>query len=452
MIHSGLDFTRLARELRRMKQKYHAKVLSSDALYINWLRALDTEGLLPWYVWLMIPEFTYAGLAFSILFDIDPSEIIPANWDFDVELPDLDELLQGILAEINKLDWSEIYEMLKNLEEYIRQNFEDQYADQILEHRNRKARYSYTKFNQSYYDPPVIREALRATFFKLWNERYTLEQIKRDIDAMAESLKISPGAAQLIFNKISQVFYAQPSAMILGYGVLGRSFLGEPVGEAGERLAKLRMVTHELELAEWGGKTLDHAQMGLVLGLVPLGYGFLLPPESVMKKPILPEKYLPLTQYVYERGSKNIHKMSWNPFTFGNYNRPEEQQDYRKSERADQYMSLQLIRYQVERIVDPLIRQHESNPVKIRMYKNAALQLLSLPAKRHRWGYEAFRAMTEDELVDWWIRHWEAQGLSRDVLKSIYERLKRWLPEWRVYKTWLGRRVRETRYRLARLR
>jgi len=445
-----LDFDTLIKELRRQKQKYHAKVLSSDALFANWLRGMDIEGLLPWYVWLLMPEFTYAGLAFSILFDLDPSEVIPANWDFDVDLPDLDELLQGILAEIKSIDWSEIYEMLKNLETYIQQNVSEEYQADILGSRMKKAVYGVSKFNRSYYDPPAVREALRSTFFKLWSERYTLEQLRRDLDALAKTLNLSPGFVQLVFNKISQVIYAQPSAMILGYGVLGRSRLGKRVEN--QEQAEMTMITHELELQYWRGNTLDHAQMGLVLGVVPLGYGYLLPNKTIYKKPVLPEKYLPLTRYVYDRGSKLIHKMSWNPFTFGNYNRPDEQQDYRRSERADQYMSLQLIRYQIERIVDPLIRQYETNPIKIRMYKSAALQLVSLPAKRHRWGYEAFRAMTEQELVEWWKQHWASQGLNSELLEAIYERLKRWLPEWRRIKLQLGRRIKETRYRLAKLK
>lgn len=450
MVGNLLDFDTLIKELRRQKQKYHAKVLSSDALFANWLRGMDIEGFLPWYVWLNIPEFTYAGLAFSILFDINPSEIIPANWDFDVDLPDLDELLQGILAEIKSLDWSQIYEMLQDITKFIEQNIAEEYQDDMLKSRPRKAIYGVSKFNRSYYDPPAVREALRSTFFKLWSERYTLEQLRRDLDALAKTLNLSPGFVQLVFNKISQVIYAQPSAMILGYGVLGRSRLGKRVEN--QEQAEMTMITYELEVQQWRGNTLDHAQYSLVLGLVPLGFGFLTPRNTVYKKPVRSGQYLPLTRYIYDRGTGNIYKMSWNPFSFGNYNRPDEQQDYRRSERADQYMTLQLIRYQIERIVDPLIRQYETNPVKIRMYKSAALQLVSLPAKRHRWGYEAFKVMTEQELVEWWKQHWASQGLNSELLEAIYERLKRWLPEWRRIKLKLGTRVKETRYQLAKLK
>ena len=447
-----LDFDTLIKELRRQKQKYHAKVLSSDALFANWLRGMDIEPFLPWYVWLMIPEFTYAGLAFSILFDLAPSEIVPVNWDFDVELPDIDELLQGILAEIKSIDWSEIYEWLQDIEKLIKENIEEPYQQQILESRPRKAVYGKTAYGTSYLDPPAVREAIRSTLFKLWVERYTLKQLREDHDNMAQVLKLSNGFKELLFHKISQTIFAQPSTFILGYGVLGRSYLGRKTEEQQATLAEIKMVNHNLELVEWRGSTLDHVQMGMVLGVMPLGYGFLMPPKTVIKKPIPPEKLIPVTRFIYERGSKLIYKMSWNPFTFGNYNRPDEQQDYRRSERADQYMSLQLIRYQVERIVDPLIRQYETNPVKIRMYKSAALQLLSLPAKRHRWGYEAFKAMTEQELVEWWKQHWASQGLNSELLEAIYERLKRWLPEWRRIKLKLGTRVKETRYRLAKLK
>jgi len=447
----SLDFSKLVRELRRQKQKYHAKVLSDGAIYANWLRSLDEQGIMPWYVWLIIPEFTYSGIAFSLLFDIPPSEIVPVNWDFSVDLPDLDELMQGILAEINSFDWSKIYEFLQDLEKLIKETIEEEFQESVEKSRPRKAVYGKTRYGRSYFDPPAVREAIRSTMFKLWVERMTLEQLRRDFDSMKNSLGLGDGFTQLLFNKISQVIYAQPSAMILGYGVLGRSFLGEPARLEPVREARLKMIDYFLELVEWLGNTLDHAKIGLVLGLVPLGYGFLLPPRSILKKPLPPKKLQPLTDYVRSRGSALIEKFTWNAFTFANYNKPEERTDYRRSERADQYMSLQAIRYQIEQIVDPIIRKHTNNPVLIRMYKSAALNLVALPAKRHRWGYEAFKAMSEDELYRYWIQHWSSQGLNREVLNEIYERLKRWLPEWRRTKLLLGQRIKQTRYLLSRL-
>lgn len=445
-----VDIARLAQTLVQQKRKYHAKVLSSDALYANWLRSMDLEPLLPEYVWLVIPEFTYAGIAFSILFDIPPAEIIPVNWDFQVELPTTEELEQGILAVVNRFDWSSVYEWLSDIDKLIIENFEPEAAEQIINSRPRKAIYGVSPFDTSYYDPPAVREALRSTFHKLWVERRTLQHLRSSHDALAETLGVSPGFLELVFNKISQVFFAQPSTMILGYGVLGRSFLGDKARP--EPLARIKMVDHRLELLEWLGNTLDHTQIGLVLGIVPLGYGFLLPPRSVMKKPLTPEQLLPLTVFVHDRGWRNIHTFTWNPFTFGNYNRPEEMTDWRRSERADQYMSLQVIRYQIEHIVENIVSQYEDNPIRIRMYKNAALQLVSLPVKRHAWGHEAYRAMTEDELREYWLRNWEAQGLNRDVLLAVYNAIWRWLPEWRRLMLQLGRRVRETRYMRARLR
>ncbi len=447
---STLDFESLIRELRRQKQKYHAKVLSSNALFANWLRSMDIGDFMPWYVWLMIPEFTYSGIAYSLLFDIPPYEIVPVNWDFNVELPDVDEWLQGILADVYKIDWSTIYEWLSDIEKLVKETVEEQYQESMIQTRPRKAVYGKTRYNRSYLDPPAVREAIRSTMFKLWVERYTLKQLREDHDKMARELQLSDGFKILLFHKISQVIYAQPSALILGYGVLGRSYLGRKVRPEPE--AEFKMFNYDLELIEWLGNTLDHAKVGLVLGITPLGYGYLLPPRTVFKKPIIPKQLQPLTEFVRRRGTHQIHNITWNPFTIGNYNRPEEQRDYRKSERADQYMSLQLIRYQIERIVDPIIRRYETNPVKIRMYKSAVLQLVSLPAKRHRWGYEAFKAMSEDELVSWWKEHWKSQGLKEDVLDQLYNAVKRWLPEWRRLKLQLGRRVREARYRLAHLR
>lgn len=455
-----LDLTWLARQVQEQKKKYHAKVLSGGALFNNWLRMMDVEDLTAFYIWLNIPEFTYAGLAMSFLFDIPLSEIIPANWDFEVEMPDLDELLEGILVDIIGFDWSNVFEWMDNIDKMIDELIDDQYQDDMKRSRLEKAVYGVSKFNRSYYDPPVIREAIRSTFHRLWFQRRTVRGLIADHELLGELARVRGDIAKYIFDRISMVVYQQPSGFTLGYSLLGHSFLGEPAPVEGERQAVLRSLSHEGEVFEWRGNSLDHAQIGMVLGVTPLGFGFMLPRDTVYKKPGTVKRdesgterivKQPLLDFVRARGEGLIRKMPWNPLSFGNYNRPEERSSYLRSERADQYMALQTVRYKVEHMVDPVIRMYESNPVKIRMYKSAALQLLSLPYKRHTWGMEAFKAMSEEELVEWWKRHWEEQGLKTEVLEAIYERLKRWLPEWRAYKLWLGRRVREARYRLARL-
>ncbi len=452
----AFDLSKLIHELRRQKQKYHAKTLSTQGIETLWFRMLQVEDLYPRFVWLLIPEFDFTALAFSLLFDIPPIEFENLDLNFQPQLPDLSKLLQGILLDIQKIDLSEIYEWLKDVEEMIKENIKEELQESMTATRPRKAVYGETKYGFSYYDPPAIREFLKSTLMKMFIERKTLDQIIDDFKYTSSSLNINTAFMEFVFNKISLVTTAQRSTFILGYGLLGESVLGE----RGSREGIIRFTNFNKEVVEAKASTLDHIQHGFILGITPLGYGYLAPADGVYKSPrtTVSNPFAgstttpgspPAVRMVETRVRRIINQFRYNPFSLANYNKPEEQSDYRFSERADQWFSLQELRYMIENLADPIIRSYEDNPVKIRMYKSAVLQLVSAKAKRHKWGYKGFRAMTDDEFYSWWIEHWRRQGLNTQVLQEIYNRIKRWIPEWRNIKLKLGARLKERRYRLA---
>ncbi len=448
-----LDVSKLVTELRRQKAKYHAKTTSTSGIYVNWLRGFDVYDLMPYYVWLYIPEFNYTSLSISLLFGIPPLETEPVNLDFEIELPSLEELLQGILVDISPMDLSKIFEWLKSLEDYILANFVEEAAESMLKTRLHKGVYGQSYYGQAYYDPPAVREFIRSTMLRLWLERRTLKQLRDDVASAASSLGIADFMARYMYDRISLVLNSQTETMVLGYGVLGRSRLGR----RGSELAVVPYVDYDGNYREVHLNTLDHVQYGFILGMTPLGFGYLLPKDTVYKKEktTSPTGYEteagpPVTKLIDYKARRILSTFTQSAFAFGNYSRWDEQRSYLRSERADQWMELQLLRYHVERMVEPIILKYETNPVKIRMYKSAALQLVSAKAKRHRWGYKGYEAMTEEEFYQWWLQHWQAQGLNSVVLNEIYTRIKDILPRLRWEKWLKGQRLKETRYRLAR--
>jgi len=452
----ALDLSKLIRDLRRQKQKYHAKVLSTDGIQTNWMRMIQTSDLYPEYVWLIIPEFDFTALAMSLLFDIPPIDFENLDLNFQVELPDLTKLLQGILVDIQKIDLSELYSWLRSVEDMIERNVSEEWRESMLGSRIRKGVYGETRYARSYYDPPAVREFLRSTFQRFFLERKTYGQIISDYRASARSLNISDSLVSTVFNRISMITMAQTQAMILGYGVLGYSRLAE----RGSPLARIRFMSIDGYIVESLVNALDHLQCGFILGVTPLGYGYLLPREGAYAK----EKTTITNPFggstttlagpeaihmVENRVRRILRQYTWNALSLANYNKPIEQSSYRYSERADQWFALQELRYLIERIVDPIIRSRESNPFKIRMYKSAVLQLISAKAKRHKWGYKGFEAMSDEEFRSWWVDHWSSQGLNSRLLEEIYDRIKRWIQDWRLLKIRLGSRLRERRYNLA---
>ncbi len=447
----GLNVFEIASELRRQKAKYHAKTISDGALYAGWLRGFDMLDLLPFYVWLEIPPLNFAGFSMSLTFDIPPIDVEPINVDFQVQLPELEELLQGILVDIQPIDLSELYEWLASVDDFVYANFPQPIADQIIGSRLRKGVYGETPYSQSYYDPVAVREFLRSTFLRLAKERRTVKQLRDDMASIAERLNLVETLPRLVFNRIMLTTMAQEQTMILGYGVLGVSRLAP----RGSDLAKVTIVDYDLEAVEAKFTTLDHLQYGMILGLTPLGTGYLLPRESVYKREEKQLQQLHATEagpqmvdMVAYKARRILRTYSHTPLAFANYSRPDERLDYLRSERADQWMILQALRYHVESLVDNILAG-EDNPVRIRMYKSAALQLIAARAKRHRWGYRGYQAMSEDEFRDHWLQHWSSMGLDPAKLTIIYQALQPVIDELRWWKWKQGARLRRTRYRLA---
>jgi len=195
-------------------------------------------------------------------------------------------------------------------------------------------------------------------------------------------------------------------------------------------------------------RTLDHIQVGFILGLTPLGYGALLPYESIY---ILPEgKKNPMIIKVI---MDKLYGMKWRPtlttWAYSNYNRPEEMINPHVSDKTAQYDLLQTQRRMIETWVYESLPPEELSLTRVRWYQNAVLQAIGWKAKRHKWGYKAWRYMTEEQFREWWLNHWEAQGLNRATLQALYEGMKIWVEPVRNAKLKLGAKVKQARKRLA---
>ena len=136
-------------------------------------------------------------------------------------------------------------------------------------------------------------------------------------------------------------------------------------------------------------------------------------------------------------------------WAYANYNKPEEMTDPHKSEKVEQYDALQWMRRKIEDWVERQIPSEEANPVKIRQYQNAVLQIFGWKAKRHKWGFKAWEYMTDDEFKQWWLDNWATQGLNRQTLDKLFEGSRIWMPYLREEKRKLGEKVKQSRLRLA---
>jgi len=432
------------RRIESWKRKYHEKVASEAGVYTTFIRALDVERRFAEYTWIQLPVFDLSELGLGLLYSILPIEYQPLTVDFEYVMPTPEETLQGVWAKFEPIRFDKLYIWMTDFREYVIENFKVEYQPDVILGRLQKAAYGITPYGRGLYDPIVAREFLRSTFQKLRLMRLPDVHYVSMLDEIVELLEMIGVTDEHVFNRLMMLFSAQTNSFVLGLGILGRSRLAAKEGAYVKVPFKdAKGVIHELRFS-----TLDHLQLGFILGLTPLGYGLLLPKESIYN---LPEgkRNPPIIKLVQEKVRGIIHRLTLLPWSYANYNRPEEMLDVHKSDKANQYALIQQMRGFVERWVYERVPPEESNSVRIRQYQNAVLQLVFFRAKRHRWGFEGWEAMEEAQYKSWWKGYWKGQGLNEATLESLYEGIRPWLQRVRELRLDVGKKVKRRRLRLA---
>jgi len=426
------------------KQKYFEKTLSTDAMYCIYLRSLDISELFAMYAWLQLTPFDLTQLGLGLLYSIVPLELTPFSLDFTYELPTPSEALQGIWANFEPVSYEDLYKWTTSFDGYVTENFQAPYAEPILASRIESGVYDATYYGRCSYDPYPAREMIRTTFLRLRLLRTPDISWQKTTDEITEYLKAIDATDDHIFNRLMMVLIAQRESFLLGLSLLGRSRLTETVDGWGSA----PIIGPDGEATDLYFTTLDQLQMGLVLGMAPLGYGFLLWKESVYYQSE-GKADPPFLQAVVNKIRGIAQRVTSSTWSYTNYSTPYESGDWHRSERTAQYHGLLVIRETVEEWVAQRIPPQEANPVRIRQYQNAVLQAIGWRAKRHKWGFDGFSAMSEDQFKEWWKLHWKGQGLNQSTLENLYQGMSVWLKRVREEKVSLGERVKEMRRRLS---
>jgi len=440
----------------REKRKYFSKVLSQGAMWANYQRLLDGEDVFSEWAWAESMFFIWLDISSLFIFGLEPYELEPFTVDFDVELPTLEEWLQGIKLKIEKVDvgesWKDMYwKYFKqevppylDFDRLIRELVQPDYAGYILWRKYGKLVVGFTRYGEGYVDPPVVREFLRATFYELLKRRVDLTRLKEVYKTLVEKLGISEGIAESVFNRIVLHLQSLFENFILDYNLLNYSKLCEPGSES----ATFPIVTWREEVCDVNYKKLAELNSGMILDVTPLDHNILMPEGRFFKDSPVGTTTV-ASWFVDYKVRKLISRYRATHVAFANYQRPEEMQKFYKSERADQYHQLRLFFYHLDSLVDSILEGEDVDSFRRNLYRKAAAMLIGHRKKRHKWGYEAFKTMSEEEFKQWWIGYWKRQGLKPELLNRIYEAIKTCLPSLRAELEELGRRLKKQRYRLA---
>jgi len=426
------------------KKKYHAKALSQSAIYVNWLRMFDIQPIFSDYIWLQISAFDLTQLGLGLLYSIAPIDFTSYVLNFTHTMPSEQEMMQGIWAKFEQIDYGELHPWMLDLDSYIYENVKEEHQSDLTSTRPKAGVYGETQYGRSVYDPIVVTEFIRSTVHKMRLMRTADVSWYQFLTQIKDTLEMADITDKHLFNRLMAMFSAQKTSFVLGLSILGSSFLTETE----DNFAVVPYIDAEGNIHDLKFKTLDHLQMGFILGITPLGHGLLMPLYSIYKMED-EKKNPPIISTMIEKISSIAHRLSLSTWAYTNYNKPEEMTDAHKSEKMEQYDSIQWMRRKIEDWVEHQIPSEEANSVRIRQYQNAVLQMLGWKAKRHKWGFEAWRLTTDDEFKDWWINNWTTQGLNTQTLERLFEGSKIWLPHLREEKRRLGEKIKRSRLRLS---
>lgn len=442
------------------KKKYWAKVLKEEAIWTNYLRSVDTEDIFNEWAWSESMFFIWLNISSLFIFGLEPYELEPLDPEFNIEVPSLAEWLQGIKVKIIPKTvgeaWKEFYwDYYKeevppevDFDIFVDATILPEYLQYIYEQKYRKLRVGYSKYGECFVDPPVIRDFIRSTLYELIKRRIDLERIRKIFKIAVERGFMVEGIVESIYNRMVMHLQSIFESFILDYNLLNYSKLCSRGSEKTTiPITTWRGIVLDMEISKF-----DEINMGFILNVTPLNLGILMSRKSVFKpSPISPHKVgtcVP-AHFIDWKVRRMVSRYRATGVGFGNYQRPEEAFDFHRSERADHYHAIRDFYRHIDNLVENILANKGIDRYHMNMYKRAVSMLIGHKKKRHKWGYAAFRSMSEEEFRDWWIDYWARQGLDINILSELYNMVIKWLKPLRGKLEELGKRLSQRRKQLA---
>ena len=455
----------LERKLRESvleKRKYFDKVLSESAIWLNYLRTIDTNALFNEKAWMESMYFIWMNISSLFIFGLDPSELEPLDPEFNVRLPSLEEFKQGIKIEFEPVDVGEAYSEfyfeefqievppVLDFDRFIDDTIWPEYSQYFKERKFGKLIVGYTRYGEGYLDPPVIRDFLRATLYEIAKRRLDFARLRQIYDTIAERNLVARGMLEAVFNRLVLHYQVLFENFILDYNLLNYSKLCKRSGKS----ASVPVVTWRGEERDVTHTKFDEVNCGFILDVTPLNLGILMDRKTVFKpNPAVTIRLgTPVpAKFIDWKVRRMVDRYHATGVGFGNYQRPDETLIWYRSERADHHHQLRSFFYYLDAVVDAALENENVDVFKLNLYRRAVSMLIGHKKKRHEWGYAAYESMNEDEFKEWWLSYWERQGLNRTLLEKIYERVKPWLNRARSDLKSLGESLSKRRKQLAKV-
>jgi hypothetical protein len=406
----------VAKKAQEDKMMYWSRTLSDEAMLDNLSLNIELSRDLELRYDMTVLDSILSSIVLSLSTGVEPRDIPVFQQCFKVGLPSPEDYSRGKLIDIEREHCFTRYPglgaLMRELQVYLSSHFSHFIALVSLE----KARYDWSMYGYSYYDPAPPMEFFRSTM--LWEMKRSASPRTASIIAksIAKALDLNMDVVDFVFTLSRAIERAKLEAAIGDYAWSDVTLVREEVRESVE------VPTEDLELREktikadsmtdiWGGAYNDIALGDISFpadGIVPLSDEV---PDPVRRAEVAIADMISREQR---------RRLTLAPVIVGNYQTAGERRSYTVSSRADTYGVSRIIWMKIREMVDgelgdlPLFLRNQ--------YNVAVQQLYSRLTKDGGWGREAYRAMAVDQLKREWVEEWSEKGLDRGVLERLFDK------------------------------
>ena len=427
------SYGRILRNMVQQKMKYANKVLTEQGMLNQQFNFFDIFDIYSFLSNLQISSTLFSSFISSFLLGIDLNNIIPDNIVFEVELPDLQQWLNGvliILKQINlqialqnliqslstlniQINLNDLINMLKQPQQFL--------IPQINLGTLNKAYYNKSYYGQAYVDPAAVANFFKSTMYDVVIKHKNPATARSEAHALAQALNLRDTLAGNLFDRIQAIKAVREQACTFDYCWFDYSYIApEPSPGSWDGLVTFDSYSGEKITLPY--RNLLDFQAGCYFDFSVFDYCLMLDYEVTGNNVYRNDAYnINLLHDAIYRNFRS--RINTTPIALANYQTTEARLDPYKSKRVDMYgLSILQLR-QLDEVTARIVRQMNPkvDPFTLRQYKVAVENLYSTLFQEHRWGRESQQAMTKNQLKTWWVQKWSLQGLDANILNQLFD-------------------------------